>query len=192
MSDQRGQQQEFERLAAPLVDRLYGAAMRMTGSPAAAEDLTQDTLLRAWRFFDRYESGSNFRAWLFKVLTNIYINQYRKAAKEPPISDLEALDERYSLAIGETLGQPAGPERLTLAKLEAEVVRAAIDRLPEVFRAPVVLCDLEGFHYREIAEMLDVPIGTVMSRLYRGRKQLQLDLMDYARDSGYVAKGADA
>ncbi|HYE79865.1 MAG TPA: sigma-70 family RNA polymerase sigma factor [bacterium] len=190
MTDDRARHAEFESLALPYVDQLYAAALRMTRNPSAAEDLVQDTFLRAYRFFDRFERGTNLKAWLFKILTNIYINQYRKAAKEPAHTDLEQIDGLYNQVVGEHLAQlEHSPETLLLEKVEAEVVRGAIDELPEVFRLPVVLADLQGFAYKEIAEILEVPIGTVMSRLFRGRKQLQVTLMEYARAHGYVEKG---
>lgn len=181
-------QADYEALALPLLDQLYAAALRMTQVPEAAEDLVQDALLRGWRFFDRFESGTNFRAWIFRILTNLYINQYRKAQSEPLKADLDKIDRDYDALVAQTITQrPLNPEDALLQHLEARVVREAVDGLPEVFRLPVILCDLEGFAYKEIADMLEVPIGTVMSRLYRGRKQLYTSLLGYAQVSGYVS-----
>lgn len=177
----------FEALALPLADQLYGAALRLTRQPQAAEDLVQETLLRAWRFFDRFEPGTNFRAWVFRILTNLFINHYRKAAAEPEPADLDALEAHYQQTIRLTFtALDQSPDQAAVQRLEAEQVRTAIDALPDPFRLPVILCDLEGFSYREIAAMLDIPIGTVMSRLFRGRKQLYIALLAYAQATGWV------
>lgn len=185
----QAQATEFEALVHPLLDRLYGTAVRLTGDPTQAEDLVQDACLRAWRFFDKYEPGTNFRAWLFKVMTNLYLNQVRNESRRPETTDIEDLDQRYNEVVHEyVMGRSQSPERLALERIEAEFVRTTIDALPEMYRVPVVLCDLEGFTYREIADMLEVPIGTIMSRLFRGRKKLQIELMEYARSQGYVVK----
>jgi len=181
-------QADYEALALPLLDQLYATALRMTRAPEAAEDLVQDALLRGWRFFDRFETGTNFRAWIFRILTNLYINQYRKAQSEPLKADLDKIDREYDSLVQQTITQrPLNPEDALLQHLESRLVREAIDGLPEVFRLPVILCDLEGFAYKEIADMLEVPIGTVMSRLYRGRKQLYTSLLGYAQNAGYVS-----
>ncbi|MEO7993776.1 MAG: sigma-70 family RNA polymerase sigma factor [bacterium] len=188
MSLDTARSQEFETLVLPMVRRLYPAALRMTRKEEAAEDLVQETLLRAWRFFDKFERGTNLKAWLFRIMTNLYITQYQKAQREPSVEELDALDQDYEHTVSAYLiDQDTNPERLALERVEREVVRAAVDQLPDLFRIPIVLCDLQGFSYKDIAEMLDVPIGTVMSRLFRGRKQLQLALMDYARLHGHTA-----
>jgi len=182
-------QAEFEALVQPLVDQLYGAALRMTRRAEAAEDLVQDALLRAWRFYDRYEQGTNFRAWVFRILTNLYINSYRQADTEPPATALETADREYEALACSGLQAGGGtPEEVVLLRLEAATVRQAIDGLPDSYRLPVILCDLEGFSYREISEMLEVPIGTVMSRIYRGRRLLCLALHDFATQAGYTPK----
>jgi RNA polymerase sigma-70 factor (ECF subfamily) len=179
---------EFEALVHPLLDRLYGTALRLTGDATRAEDLVQDACLRGWRFFDKYEPGTNFKAWLFKVMTNLYLNQLRAESRRPETTDLEDIDQRYNEVVGDYVeARSQNPERLALERIESAYVRQTIDALPEMYRVPVVLCDMEGFTYREIADMLEVPIGTIMSRLFRGRKKLQIELMDYARSQGYVA-----
>jgi RNA polymerase sigma-70 factor, ECF subfamily len=177
--------------ALPMLDSLYGAALRMTRNPADAEDLVQETMLRAYRAFDRFEPGTNLKAWLFRILTNAYINTYRKRQREPQkvsqdqvedfdlYQELKDHDSQYS----ET------PESIVLdSLLDSDIVRA-IEDLPEQFRLAVVLSDMEGFSYAEMAEIMDVPMGTVMSRLHRGRRALQKRLWDLARERGIV-KGA--
>jgi len=181
----------FEALVHPLLDRLYGSALRLTGDATRAEDLVQDACLRAWRFFDKYEPGTNFKAWIFKVMTNLYLNQLRTESRRPETTDFDEIDQRYNNVVGDyVVARDQNPERLALERIESDFVRKTIDALPEMYRVPVVLCDIEGFTYREIADMLEVPIGTVMSRLFRGRKKLQLELMGYARSQGYVTQEA--
>jgi len=179
--------ERFERDALPLLDQLYGAALRMTRNPADAEDLVQETYLRAYRGFGGFEHGTNLKAWLYRILTNTYINQYR--AKKRRFDETE-LDEAEDLYLYRRLGglEAAAAGRSAEDELmdwftDAEV-KAAIEALPEQFRLAVLLADVEGFSYKEIAEILDIPIGTVMSRLHRGRKSLQKQLYEFA-----VARG---
>ena len=180
--------ERFQQDALPLLDSLYGAALRMTRNPADAEDLVQDTMLRAYRAFDRFEPGTNLKAWLFRILTNAYINTYRKKQREPrkvPADDVEEFD-LYRELKNHSPEFEATPERIVLDNLVDSDILEAIDDLPEQFRLAVVLSDIERFSYAEMAEIMDVPMGTVMSRLHRGRKALQKRLWDIARDRGIV------
>ena len=183
----------------PYMDALYGAAMRMTRNPADAEDLVQETFLRAYRGYERFEEGTNLKAWLYRILTNTYINSYRAKQRRPQESDLGEIEDLYlyrRLGGVETseLGRSAEDQLMDL--LTDGEVKEAIEALPENFRLPVLLADVEGFSYKEIAEILEVPIGTVMSRLHRGRKALQKSLWDFAAarrlvpDSAGVAAGS--
>jgi RNA polymerase sigma-70 factor, ECF subfamily len=178
----------FQEEALPLLDSLYAGALRMTRNPADAEDLVQETMLRAYRAFDRFEPGTNLKAWLFRILTNAYINVYRKRQREPQkISqdDIEDFDLYQELKDHDPQFS-ATPETIVLNNLVDSDITDAIDDLPEQFRLAVVLSDIEGFTYAEMAEIMDVPMGTVMSRLHRGRKALQKRLWDLARDRGIV------
>jgi RNA polymerase sigma-70 factor (ECF subfamily) len=182
----------FQEEALPLLDSLYAGALRMTRNPADAEDLVQETMLRAYRAFDRFEPGTNLKAWLFRILTNAYINVYRKRQREPQkISqdDIEDFDLYQELKDHDPQFS-ATPETIVLNNLVDSDITDAIDDLPEQFRLAVVLSDIEGFTYAEMAEIMDVPMGTVMSRLHRGRKALQKRLWDLARDRGIVKSAA--
>jgi len=178
----------FQRDALPLLDPLYGAALRMTRNPADAEDLVQETMLRAYRSFDRFEAGTNLKAWLFRILTNAYINVYRKRQREPQkVSTDQAEDfDLYQELRNHGSHFEETPESIVLDALVDSDILEAIDDLPEQFRLAVVLSDIEGFSYAEMAEIMDVPMGTVMSRLHRGRKALQKRLWDLARERGIV------
>jgi RNA polymerase sigma-70 factor (ECF subfamily) len=185
--------QRFQEEAMPLLDSLYAGALRMTRNPADAEDLVQDTLLRAYRAFHRFEPGTNLKAWLFRIMTNAYINTYRKKQREPlkvsqdEVEDFDLYRELkdHDPALSQT------PETIVLDSLVDSDITEAIDDLPEQFRLAVVLSDVEDFSYAEIAEIMDVPLGTVMSRLHRGRKALQKRLWELARDRGIVKGSAD-
>ncbi len=180
--------QRFQRDALPLLDSLYAGALRMTRNPADAEDLVQETMMRAYRSFDRFEEGTNLKAWLFRIMTNAYINTYRKKQREPmKVSHNEIEDfDLYRELKQHDPQWDATPENIVLANLVDSDIIEAIDDLPEQFRLAVVLSDVEGFSYAEMAEIMDVPLGTVMSRLHRGRKALQKRLWDIARDKGIV------
>lgn len=185
-------EQRFRENALPLLDSLYGAALRMTRRPADAEDLVQDTMLRAYRAFDSFEPGTNIKAWLFRIMTNAYINQYRKKQREPQKVSHEEVED---FALYEQIRRhdpefSTTPENLVLDSLVDSDILQAIEDLPEQFRLAVVLSDIEDFSYAEMAEIMDVPLGTVMSRLHRGRKALQKRLLDIARDRGIVKDGA--
>lgn len=188
---------EFERLAMKHVDPLYSAALRLTKNDRDAEDLVQDTFLRAYRFFEKFERGTNIKAWLFKILTNTFINRYRRSVKERSIvegSERDAVHERFISR--ETTEYAANPEHFFFERLLSDDVLRAVDSLPIDFRMVVILADLQEFSYKEIAEIMDVPVGTVMSRLYRGRRLLQKALANYAVISGVLrapsANGAEA
>ena len=164
---------------------LYNYALRMTGNSDDAEDLVQETYLKAYRFWDKYEKGTNIRAWLFRILRNSYINRYRKEAKEPKKVDYEEIQNYYNLLRAETSNENDLQQKMYGAALSDDVVRA-LEALPEDFRTAVILSDIEGFTYEEIADFVDVPVGTVRSRLHRGRKLLQSELFDYAKRRGLV------
>ena len=169
---------EFETLLSPWFDGLYAAALRLTRNERDAEDLVQDSVMRAYRFFDKFERGTNFRAWLFKILTNTFINGYRRSVKERSLGDeseRQSVEAQFFSANATDSAQ--NPEDFLIDRaMSAEVVKA-IDLLPIDFRMVVILADLQEFSYKDIAEILDVPVGTVMSRLFRGRKQLQKILL---------------
>lgn len=165
---------EFEALLTPWLDSLYASAVRMTRNERDAEDLVQDAVMRAYRFFDRFEKGTNFRAWIFKILTNTFINTYRRNVKARSLNDeheRQSVEARFFSA--DVTEQAQNPEEYLLDRVMSDDVLKAIDELPIDFRMAVILADIQEFTYKEIAEILDVPVGTVMSRLFRGRKQLQ-------------------
>jgi RNA polymerase sigma-70 factor, ECF subfamily len=187
------ERRRFQADALPLLDSLYGAALRMTRNPQDAEDLVQETMLRAYRAFDRFEAGTNLKAWLFRILTNAYINTYRKRQREPQkvsADEVEEFDLYRELKNHDTQFE-ATPESIVLDSLVDSDIIDAIDDLPEQFRLAVILSDIEGFSYAEMAEIMDVPMGTVMSRLHRGRKALQKRLWELARDRGIVKGSSD-
>jgi RNA polymerase sigma-70 factor (ECF subfamily) len=180
---------EFEAEALRHLDALYRTALRMTRSEADAEDLVQETYIRALRFREQFTLGTNMKAWLFRILTNTFINTYRRKASQPDVTDLEGVDE-FSLyrrmADDRAASTSPDPEAELLNSVVDTEVTDALEELPEKFRTTVLL-DVEGFSYKEIAEMLGIPIGTVMSRLHRGRKFLQKRLYDLARQRGIAA-----
>ncbi len=182
------EKERFQTDALPLLDSLYSGALRMTRNPSDAEDLVQETMLRAYRAFDRFEAGTNLKAWLFRILTNAYINTYRKKQREPlKVSQDEVEDfDLYRELKNHDPEMSVTPETIVLDNLVDSDIIEAIDDLPEQFRLAVVLSDVEGFSYAEMAEIMDVPMGTVMSRLHRGRKALQKRLWEVARDRGIV------
>ena len=213
MSDSSADQQkgwDFEALAMPFVDSLYNTAYRMTRNAQDAEDLVQETYLKAYRYYDKFQEGTNFKAWLFKILKNTFINNYRKRQKTPPQSDFADIEDAFENQVSDELSaQIKGPEEeffenvLTeaaravmdeavpdgdlLRELDErnellhdqaldETVKSALEALDPTYKLPVILADLEDFSYKEIAEILEVPLGTVMSRLYRGRKNLEKEM----------------
>jgi RNA polymerase sigma-70 factor (ECF subfamily) len=175
----------FERDALIFTDQLYSAALRYTKNPEDARDLVQDTYLKAFTSFHQFEEGTNLRAWLYRVLTTTFINSYRKKQRQPLISNNEIEDWQVAKAQSHTSDQGKSAEVEALEALPDSDIKRALQELPEDFRMVVYFADVEGFAYKEIAEILGVPAGTVMSRLHRGRKQLREKLTDYARELGY-------
>jgi RNA polymerase sigma-70 factor (ECF subfamily) len=185
--------QEFEELALAHLDPLYSAALRLTKNERDAEDLVQDTCMRAYRFFDKFERGTNIKAWLFKILTNTFINRYRRKVKERSVVEgveREAVHERF--VSRDATDFAANPEQYFFDRLLSDDVLRAIDALPIDFRLVVILADLQEFSYKEIAEILECPVGTVMSRLFRGRKLLQKTLREYAQGTGVLRHEVEA
>jgi RNA polymerase sigma-70 factor, ECF subfamily len=194
--DDTERSERFVAEALPYLDQLYSAALRYTRNPADAEDLVQEAFAKAYASFHQYEPGTNLRAWLYRILTNTYINAYRKQQRRPTEVSADTQGDEdggdFSLydRISETTSRPAEVE--VLERLTDEEVREALANLPEQFRLAVYLADVEGFSYKEIADIMDTPIGTVMSRLHRGRGALQRALYDYAVRRGLVPTAADA
>ena len=177
----------FERDALPLLDQIYAGALRMTRNPADAQDLVQETYIKAYRAFAGFQEGTNLKAWLYRILTNTYINIYRKAQREPRVNPVDEIhDWQMADAERHTSGGLRSAEAEALDLLPNTVISDAFSAVPEDFRNAVYLADVEGFAYKEIAEIMDVPVGTVMSRLHRGRKALRELLADYARENGYL------
>lgn len=178
---------DFERDAMEFAPQLYSAALRMTRNPADAEDVVQETYLKAYRGYDSFQEGTNLKAWLYRILTNTYINKYRKAQRRPNEVELGELQDLYLYRrLGEQSGASDSAENTALDMFVDDDILEAIESLPENFRMPVIYADVEGFSYKEIAEILDIPIGTVMSRLHRGRKALQRKLWNLAVEHGLV------
>ena len=175
----------FEIQALPYLDQLYGAALRMTRNPADAEDLVQETYAKAFAAFHQFTQGTNLKAWLYRILTNTFINNYRKAQREPLRSDGDTIED-WQLHSAESHSSTGlrSAEMEALDSLPDSTVKDALAALPDDFRMVVYLADVEGFAYKEIAEIMGTPVGTVMSRLHRGRRQLRETLTDYARELG--------
>jgi RNA polymerase sigma-70 factor (ECF subfamily) len=182
----RRKRKEFEAEALPHMEALLRTALRMTKNEGDADDLVQEALVKAYRFWDKFEAGSNCRAWLFKIMTNIFINEYRSKARSPVAVNLDDIDD--SFLYGQLASATPGdnPEKKLFAKVFDDDVKKAMENLPDDFRMVVALSFLEGFSYQEIAEIADLQLGTVKSRLHRGRKLLQKELWDYAIKNGYI------
>jgi len=184
----------FAEQAMQYAPQLFAGAMRMTRNKADAEDLVQETYLKGFRSFHTFEEGTNLRAWMFRILTNTYINKYRSEQRRFDESDLADVEDLYLYRRMGTFEDPAigrSAEESLMEILPDSKVKQALDGLPENFRMPIILADVEGFSYKEIAEMLRIPIGTVMSRLHRGRKAMQKALYDYAIENGIARPPAD-
>jgi RNA polymerase sigma-70 factor, ECF subfamily len=186
----RERQNEFEALLAPVLPTVYGAAVHMTRSRDDAEDLVQEAALLAFRAFDTFQTGTNFKAWFFRILTNLFYQRYRRKQREPEIAPLEDASELY-LYVQATRagvrGSDHDPAALVMGKIDTETVSEAIASLPEEYRVVAALYFMEDFSYQEISEMVDCPVGTVRSRLHRGRKMLQKALWRLAEEQGIVA-----
>lgn len=177
---------EFEKEALPHMDSLYNYALRITGDEDDADDLVQETYLKAFRFFDKFERGTNCKAWLFRILKNSYINDYRKLKKEPNKIDYEDVQNFYETIKSDEV-ETQHYEQDAFSNLLDDEVSKVLAELPEDFRTVIILSDIEGFTYEEIADFVDIPVGTVRSRLHRARKVLYAQLFDYAKERGFIS-----
>ena len=183
---------EFEREALPYLESLYNTAYRLARNAEDAEDLVQETYLRAYRSFDKFTPGTNLKAWLFRILKNAFINEYRKRKAAPREEDFAGIEDTFESRVDtDRVPSIPNPEQEALSRSLDQGVQGALEALPADYRMAIVLADLEGFSYKEIAEILEIPIGTVMSRLYRGRKLLEQQLLTYARDRNYLRGGVE-
>ena len=181
--------EDFTHDAMQHAPQLFSTAMRMTRNRSDAEDLVQETFIKAWRSFTTYQQGSNLRAWLFRIMTNTYINKYNAQQRKPAETELDDVEElflykRLGAVDQSQLSQSAEDQMLSL--FTDDEVKKALEELPDQFRIPVLMSDVEGFSYKEIAEILEIPLGTVMSRLHRGRKAMQKMLYEYAKERGLI------
>ena len=184
---------DFDSLTVPYVDSLYNTAYRLTGNSQDAEDLVQETFFKAYKYYDKFQEGTNLKAWLFKILKNTFINNYRKKKLEPRSVEFGEIEDSFEKILQPDPAQPQfDPEQQLFSGVMDEGVKKALDSLPHDYKMVVILADLEDFSYKEIAEILDCPVGTVMSRLYRGRKLLERSLLKYARSHGYMRGAAPA
>jgi len=181
---------DFEREAIPHMNAVFNFALRMTGDEDDANDLVQETYLKAFRFFDKFEKGTNCKAWLFRILKNSYINDYRKAVKEPNKVDYEDVQNFYENVKSDEIDSKHYEQDAFSNLLDDEITKV-LSALPEDFRTAIILSDIEGFTYEEIADFVDIPVGTVRSRLHRARKMLYAQLYDYAKERGFVSKKKD-
>ncbi|MEG8946328.1 sigma-70 family RNA polymerase sigma factor [Rosettibacter firmus] len=177
--------EDFQKEAIPHMNALYNFALRLTGDEEDADDLVQETYLKAFRFFDKFEKGTNCKAWLFRIMKNSFINDYRKHIKEPNKVDYEDVQNFYETIKSDEV-QSNHYEEDAFSKTLDDEISEAINKLPEDFRTVIILSDIEGFSYEEIADFVDIPVGTVRSRLHRARKMLYSLLYDYAKDKGYI------
>jgi RNA polymerase sigma-70 factor (ECF subfamily) len=186
----RERRSEFERQALVHADSLYGAAYRLTRNPRDAEDLVQDALLRAYRFWDSFEQDSNCKAWLLRIVTNTFINEYQRKKRSREVLDAATAEQESTdgVLVHADANDKQSPEKALLDRSVSDDVQRALEALPDDFRTAVVLCDVNGLSYKEIAEIMACPVGTVMSRLFRGRKLLAAALREFAQTEGYVKK----
>src|SRR4030095_5194313 len=187
----REKRAEFERQALVHTDALFGAAYRLTRNACDAEDLVQDSLLRAYRFWDSFEQDSNCKAWLLRIVTNTFINEYQRKKRSREVLDQATAEQDATdgVLVHADAGDRQSPERVMLDRSVSDDVQRALEQLPDDFRTAVVLCDVQGLSYKEIAEIMQTPVGTVMSRLFRGRQLLAAALRDFALAEGYVRDG---
>jgi len=188
-TEQRDRKVLFEQEALPHTDAMYAVALRLTGNQKEAEDLVQDAMLRGFKFFERFEQGTNIKAWLLKIMTNIFLNNVKRTAGRPSMVEFETVEDFLGEVEDDLEGVPSGSSEFR-ELLDQDVARA-LDELPVEYRTPVLLSAIEGLSYREIAQAMECPVGTVMSRLYRGRKMLERTLRSYARTIGFL-KGEGA
>lgn len=178
---------DFEAATLPYLDALYNMAYRLTRNPEDAEDLIQETFFKAYKYYDKFEEGTNLKAWLFRIMKNSFINGYRKRQNKPVESAFADIEDAFENQVLEEASQIKNPEEELFDSVLDEDVQNAIDSLRDDYRLVILLVDLEGFSYKEAAEILEVPVGTVMSRLYRGRRILESTLLSYARSHGYIS-----
>ena len=178
----------FEAEVLPFMDSLYSTAYRMSRNRQDAEDLLQETYLRAYKYYDKFQEGTNFKAWLFKILKNTFINRYRKRQRQPLRNSFDEIEGSFESKLLESplTARGATPEEELMVDALDQDVQQALEALPEDYRTAVEMADLQGLSYREIADQLGIPLGTVMSRLYRGRRKLEAVLLQYAREHGYI------
>ncbi len=179
---------EFEKEAIPHMNAIYNYALRMTGDEDDADDLVQETFMKAFRFFDKFEKGTNCKAWLFRIMKNSFINDYRKHTKEPDKVDYDDVQNFYENIKSDEV-ESKHYELDAFSDLLDDDISKAIEKLPEDFRTVIILNDIEGFTYEEIADFVDIPVGTVRSRLHRARKMLYVQLFDYAKEKGFMRTG---
>jgi RNA polymerase sigma-70 factor, ECF subfamily len=184
----RHKRADFERQALPHLDSLFGAAYRLTRNPRDAEDLVQDSLLRAYRFWDSFQQDSNCKAWLLRIVTNTFINEYQRRKRSREILDAASAEQEATdgVLVHAAAHDKQSPERALVEASVSDDVQRALEQLPDDFRTAVILCDMQGLSYKEIAEIMECPVGTVMSRLFRGRKLLAAALREFAVIEGYV------
>jgi len=189
----RGKRTEFERQALAHLDALYGAAYRLTRNARDAEDLVQDSLLRAYRFWDSFQQDSNCKAWLLRIVTNTFINEYQRKKRSREVLDAASAEQDATdgVLVQASAFDKQSPADAMLQKSVSDDVQRALDSLPDDFRTAVILCDMQGLSYKEIAEIMECPVGTVMSRLFRGRKLLAAALRDFAVSEGYVKNAGE-
>jgi RNA polymerase sigma-70 factor, ECF subfamily len=188
----RHKRSEFERQALVHADALYGAAYRLTRNPRDAEDLVQDALLRAYKFWDSFQQDSNCKAWLLRIVTNTFINEYQRRKRSREVLDAASAEQDATdgVLVHASAGDKQSPDQAMLAASVSDDVQRALEQLPDDFRTAVILCDMQGLSYKEIAEIMETPVGTVMSRLFRGRKLLAAALKEFALAEGYVKSDA--